>query len=173
MRAYLFQDEGDQRMPNDSGIPITEAQLAAAKVISSHSDGDLYEFADELMTKYGFKSRDEVSVSRVKLGERYNSMVQKFFEEHLHEDEEIRLIMDGRGYFDLRSVDDKWIRILVEKGDLIILPAGIYHRFTTASDDYIHAMRLFRENPKWIALPRSTETDNIDARQGYRKSITS
>ena len=86
---------------------------------------------DTIASERSYKNRDEIIVSPDKMGEVYESKVKMFFNEHLHEDEEIRYILDGEGFFDVRSEEDDWVRIRLEKGDLIILPAGIYHRFTT------------------------------------------
>lgn len=86
---------------------------------------------DKLAAERGYKNRDQVCVSPQTMGDVYEEKVKMFFAEHLHEDEEIRYILDGEGYFDVRGQEDEWIRICLNKDDMIILPAGIYHRFTT------------------------------------------
>lgn len=90
---------------------------------------------DALAAERHYKNRDVITISPSVMGEIYEAKVKSFFAEHMHEDEEIRYIRDGKGYFDVRNEGDEWIRILLEKDDLIILPAGIYHRFTTDADD--------------------------------------
>ncbi|XP_016471897.1 acireductone dioxygenase 3-like [Nicotiana tabacum] len=58
------------------------------------------------------------------------------------------------GYFDVPDSNGAWIRIWVKKGGLIVVPAGIYHRFTLDSSNNIKAIRLFAGDPIWTAYNR-------------------
>ena len=84
------------------------------------------------------------------MGDIYEEKVKGFFHEHLHEDEEIRYILDGAGFFDVRSEGDDWVRIWLEQGDLSVLPAGIYHRFTTDDKNVsVPFSRIWKPSCKW------------------------
>ncbi|KAL0931598.1 ard ard family [Colletotrichum truncatum] len=166
MKAYWYDNlAGDQRLAHDSGKEVTVDQLETLGVY-------YYQIPDmdgvnQLASNRGYKNRDEIVVSPEKMGDIYEEKVKSFFHEHLHEDEEIRYVRDGTGYFDVRSANDEWVRIRVEKDDLIILPAGIYHRFTTDESNYIKAMRLFKDEPKWTPLNRSSDLDANSHRKEY------
>ena len=73
------------------------------------------EGVDQLAAERGYRNRDEITVSPEKMGEVYEAKVKSFFDEHLHEDEEIRYIRDGAGYFDVRNKGDEWVRIQLDK----------------------------------------------------------
>jgi 1,2-dihydroxy-3-keto-5-methylthiopentene dioxygenase len=172
MKAYMYDNlPGDQRLPHDSGRAVDVDALNKLGVHYYH----LPELSsvDKLAAERGYKNRDEIYVSPEKMGAVYEEKVRTFFHEHLHEDEEIRYIRGGQGYFDVRSQEDDWVRVQLEKDDLLILPAGIYHRFTTDESNYVHAMRLFKDEPKWTPLNRAPELDSNEHRQEYVNTILS
>jgi 1,2-dihydroxy-3-keto-5-methylthiopentene dioxygenase len=137
MKAYYYDNlPGDQRLPHDSGRAVDVEALNQLGVHYYHFP-DLSS-VDELAAKRGYRNRDEIFVSPEKMGDVYEDKVKMFFHEHLHEDEEIRYIRGGQGYFDVRSKDDEWVRVQLDKDDLLILPPGIYHRFTTDESNVCH-----------------------------------
>ncbi|KAM0714288.1 hypothetical protein Q7P37_010075 [Cladosporium fusiforme] len=166
MKAYWFDNlPGDQRLPHDSGRPVDPEYLTALGIAHYYFPDDL-ESVNKIAAERSYKNRDEIEISPTLLPG-YEEKVKNFFHEHLHEDEEIRYILGGGGYFDVRSKDDDWVRIRLEKGDLMIMPAGIYHRFTTDDQNYTKALRLFKEDPKWTPLQRGGETDQNPYRKEY------
>lgn len=92
---------------------MSEADLAALGVLYRRI-GDVAG-VDALAAERGYRNRDEITVSPAAMGEAYEAKVRVFFEEHLHEDEEIRYVRAGKGYFDVRDREDRWVRIEMEK----------------------------------------------------------
>jgi 1,2-dihydroxy-3-keto-5-methylthiopentene dioxygenase len=171
MKIYYHDNiESDSRLAHDSGEKVDEQYLKDIGVLAYHFEN--IEDVDAVAKERKYVNRDTITITPEGLGgqEIYEQKLKIFYTEHLHEDEEIRYILDGDGYFDVRNGSDKWIRVHMVKGDLLILPAGIYHRFTLSDKDYIKAMRLFQDEPKWI--PHNRPCDENEYRVQYLNSIS-
>lgn len=172
MRAYYHDnlDSQDKREDHDSGEELPLSKLKDIGVLAYHFDD--MEDVNAIAKERHYVARDEIQITPEKMGgpEAYAEKLRNFYAEHLHEDEEIRYILDGEGFFDVREKHDRWVRCKLEKGDLLILPPGIYHRFTLSTKDYVKAVRLFKEEPKWVAHNRPGADDN-EHRAQYLSSI--
>lgn len=166
---YMDDSSEDQRLPHhlDPKQYVSLEKLVELGVLNWVLDADNHEHDPELQKirqERGYTYHDIVDVSPDKLPN-YEAKLKNFYEEHIHTDEEIRFVIEGSGYFDVRDFDDRWIRIWTKKGDLIILPAGIYHRFSLDTDNYAKVIRLFVGEPVWT--PYNRPQDDHPVRKEY------
>jgi 1,2-dihydroxy-3-keto-5-methylthiopentene dioxygenase len=79
-----------------------------------------------------------------------DAICAKFIDEHFHDDDEVRFVLEGEGIFDIRSREDRWMRVVVEPGDLIVVPKERHHRFMLTERKAIRCVRLFRDTSGWV-----------------------
>ncbi|KAG5506462.1 hypothetical protein JKF63_05965 [Porcisia hertigi] len=172
---YMPEEVVDRRDENrlSPNVPSSYEALGEIGIFYRHFDAnevsdDVEGFVKPLLSKLNYHSYDVVHLSPSILGEeKFETLAQQHFLEHIHEDDEVRLVLEGQGYFDVRDANDKWIRLLSRPGDCIVLPAGMYHRFTTDQNQYIKTLRIFKEAPRWIAVNRGPEAEEKPARKEY------
>ena len=81
---------------------------------------------DALKAEGGYVTADVIDVKPDTPG--LETMLAKFNSEHWHDEDEVRLIVEGRGLFHIHSADGGPVfAIEVEAGDLIRVPRGTHH----------------------------------------------
>ncbi|XP_058835580.1 acireductone dioxygenase [Topomyia yanbarensis] len=176
VRAWFMDNETtDQRLEHHLNPPEflnlnelfnnTGVEHFKINIATFQTDGVL----EKIRKDRGYSYEDEIICSKECLQD-YENKLKSFFTEHLHTDEEIRLVIDGSGYFDVRNgKDDRWIRVEVISGDMIVIPSGIYHRFTLDGKNYIRAKRYFVGEPVW--MPYNRPSDDLQCRKDYLKKL--
>jgi 1,2-dihydroxy-3-keto-5-methylthiopentene dioxygenase len=112
---------------------------------------------DRLKEARGYVEQDVVELEPT--NPKLDEICEKFVAEHVHTDDEVRYVLDGEGIFDIRSVDDRWMRITVEQGDLLVVPAHLNHRFMLTDRKHIRCVRLFKDRSGWV--PHYRQTDEV------------
>jgi 1,2-dihydroxy-3-keto-5-methylthiopentene dioxygenase len=103
---------------------------------------------DTLARERGYVEQDIVELHPGT--ENLEAICNKFAAEHLHTDDEVRFVLAGAGIFDIRDEADRWMRVTVEAGDLIVVPKDRYHRFTLTDAMQIRCVRLFKDRGGWV-----------------------
>ncbi len=103
---------------------------------------------DRLKAECGYQAADVVRLRRGV--ENAAELRAKFLDEHIHDEDEVRFFVEGRGAFYLRS--DRGVhRVICERGDLLGVPAGTRHWFDMGANPEFTAIRLFTNPAGWVA----------------------
>ena len=146
MRAFYraTQDIVDGHTLDQCGVITRQLPLDAAAYQAT---------LDDLRTQRGYTTQDEVCLSSETPN--LDAILQKFDGAPLHADDEVRFVPEGEGIFDIRDHADRWMRIVVEPGDLIVVPRGTHHRFELSQRQRIRCLRLFKDPSGWVPVYRA------------------
>ena len=134
---------------DDSDAEVSEAELVRVGVLHERLPLDDYQGAlDRLKAARGYVAQDIVEL-RPEMPN-LQAVCDKFKDEHLHRDDEVRFVLAGAGIFDIRSAEGRWLRLEVEASDLIVVPADLYHRFFLTERQEIRCVRLFKDAAGWV-----------------------
>jgi len=137
-------------------VPDDVAAAPADRVLATYET----EIA-ALKARGGYVTADVIDVRPETPG--LDAMLAKFSREHWHDEDEVRLIVSGRGVFHIHPKGGPVHAIEVAAGDSIRVPAGTHHWFDLCETRTIRAIRLFQDVSGWT--PRYTESG---AELGYQ-----
>ena len=108
----------------------------------------------QLRDTAGYQTRDLIVLHPEVPG--LDEMLAKFDRCHRHDADEVRYIVDGDGVFGFVRPERSQVRLLVEAGEYINVPAGTEHWFYLTPSRRIKAVRYFTTTEGWV--PRYTGT---------------
>jgi len=122
--------------------PPVAAAAPASEVLAAYATK-----IDVLKAAGGYVTADVIDVTSATPG--LEGMLARFNSEHWHDEDEVRLIVEGRGLFHIHPPELPVFAIEVEAGDLIRVPKGTHHWFDLCADRRIRAIRLFQDTSGW------------------------
>ena len=141
----------------EHGIEYERTGAAAGLTSESTSDEILAAWApkiDDLKARGGYVVADVIDVKPETPN--LDAMLKRFSSEHWHDEDEVRLIVEGRGLFHIHPRGKPVFALEVEAGDLIRVPRGTHHWFDLCGERRIRAIRLFQDPSGWT--PHYTES---------------
>jgi 1,2-dihydroxy-3-keto-5-methylthiopentene dioxygenase len=146
----------------ERGIEYEQLPAAGAPPAELTNDQLLAAYApriDALKQRGGYVVADVIDVKPETPN--LDAMLKRFSTEHWHDEDEVRLIVDGRGLFHIHPPNQPVFALEVVAGDMIRVPKGTHHWFDLCGERRIRAIRLFQDPSGWT--PHYTES-GVDGR---------
>ncbi|VDN84489.1 unnamed protein product [Brugia pahangi] len=140
---------GDRRLPHHVYPPklyTTDQLQAIAGVVSYKVDIDDVNAMKKRISRV--KAERKMTTTDIftldQNTNKFEEKLEQLYEPVAKDVDSAFLVTDGSAYYDIEIDDDDWIRINVERGDLIIIPSGRNHRFTLTTQVFIYSfVQLF------------------------------
>lgn len=134
------------------------AQLRGAQALSAEEQDELLSLVDHrfrsLQEEFGYEARDLI-VLHEDIPDLAGALA-KFADIHYHEDDEVRYILDGAGYFGFVTATGDQMLLKVASGDYINVPARTEHWFVMRDSPRIKAVRYFIDKEGWVPVYTNT-----------------
>ncbi|TPX62104.1 acireductone dioxygenase [Powellomyces hirtus] len=172
-----YHDNNDTKPPTTPHRPFPDEPVSLAflatmgveltyMTLPPPNDVDLH--MARLCEERQYKHHDQLTLS---FETDEGGWLPRIYTEHMHPDEEIRYVLEGDAYMDVRDPDDRWIRFHLVPGVLLVVPAGLYHRFTLTTSNRLKVVRLFKNPGGWISIVRDAESDKAACHQAYLEAF--
>ncbi|KAK6103626.1 ARD/ARD' family protein [Brugia pahangi] len=139
---------GDRRLPHHVYPPklyTTDQLQAIAGVVSYKVDIDDVNAMKKRISRV--KAERKMTTTDIftldQNTNKFEEKLEQLYEPVAKDVDSAFLVTDGSAYYDIEIDDDDWIRINVERGDLIIIPSGRNHRFTLTTQNKVVIQRFF------------------------------
>lgn len=113
--------------------------------------------AMKIKRERGLEQHDEVRLTPD--DPRDEAKIAREGDEHAHMEDEVRLLVEGEAVYDVRARDERWLRVRVEPGDLVVIPSHRYHRFLLGGGGPVRFVQPFAERPGLIPLYRASDDE--------------
>jgi 1,2-dihydroxy-3-keto-5-methylthiopentene dioxygenase len=119
------------------------ADASQDDILKAYS-GEIQALKDEC----GFQAADVISLNPD--NPQKDAFRQKFIDEHVHSEDEIRFFVRGQGLFYLH-LGNQVYAVMCQKNDLISVPHGTRHWFDMGPEPQFTCIRLFTNPEGWVA----------------------
>lgn len=144
--------------PNSNASACSLDELRAEGIeCAAFDSGNVADVSSRIGRERGLGSQDDIALRQD--NPQCEAKIAREGDEHAHMDDEVRLIVEGSGCYEVRARDERWLRVEVAAGDLLIVPSRRYHRFLLGASGHVRFVQPFAERPGLIPLYRASDDE--------------